>query len=314
MARPTLTSVLPIDVEVVRAALRFTAIRPVHAVAMAGGSPWTVRSSLRRLTHDGMLAPRHTVIELTDRDGRTRSTPTVVYVATPRGAAHAGSWFVPGYDDAVSLPAPRPSAALASHIDGVASLAAWYRHFGYQVVAEREIVSLERPSRITPDRQVLSQWAVTTQRGVLHPPDLIAVTGSGRALAVELERATRNVADYLDVVGAYQAAGVAQVWHVLSSATAQRLARACHRLGIKVAPTPFGVNVSEDGMFRLQAWLPGRAAGGGPETWATSRNFPHAPPAGIAVPTPLPDLSQAWRRGSVVDPNVPRGPEAILVA
>lgn len=303
VTRPAPTSLLPIDVEILRFAIRFTAIRPLHAVGWSGASPWTVRSSLRRLTDSGMLAPRPTVLDLLDRAGRIHTAPTVVYVATGRGASYAGAWPVAGYDDLVSLTAPRPSASSASHTDGVASLACWYRAYGYQVVAEREIASLERPTAIHPSRSIQTAWTVpvSTIGHALHTADLIAVAPDGKALAVELERAQKPVSVYTEVVGAYVRAGRPQVWHALSNATAQRLAQACRRVGLDVRPDTSGVNVSSDGLFRLQGWLPAPAAGGGPESWKVDRLVPKVAPAGL--PGQRVDLSSSWRRGTVLTPD-----------
>ena len=318
MTRRTPASLLPIDVEVLRLAVRFTAIRPVHATSWTGASPWTVRASLRRLTDVGALTSRPVVIALRDRSGTIRPAPTVVYSATGKGATYAGAWTVPGYEDLVSLTAARPSAALADHTDGVTGLACWYRHYGYTVVAEREILSLERPSALHRDRRPIARWSVPLSSigQSIHPPDLVAVAPDGTGWAVELERATKSVANYVEVIGAYRAAQVPQVWHVLSNATAKRLAEACRKLGIVVRPDPAsGANVSADGLFRLQGWAPGRAAGGGPEGWHPNRLIPGSPPAGLPAPRELPDLSRTWRRGVALSPDeAALGPGSVMVA
>lgn len=311
-------SLLPIDVAVLRQCIRWTMLRPVHLVALSGASPWTIRGSLRRLTATGMVTSEPVTATLRDQTGRLRRTITFVYVATAKGAGHAGSWVVPGTGGVtVNLPAPRPSAALSDHVLGVADLAAWYASFHgpAAVVAEREILSLERPSKLTPARQVSSYWSVPVPRRVgIHPPDLGLVAPDGSRWAIELERATKSVADYTEVVAAYQQAGMGQVWHVLSKSTGQRLAQACHQLGIRVAATSDGVNVSADGKFRLQGWLPAQSSGGGPETWQSSRLVPVSAPGGLPTPAQRPDLSASWRRGSLVDPEDPWGAESVLVA
>ena len=298
-----------LDREILQFLLRFTYARGHHVAGWTGASGYTVQERLAFLSSLGMVDRFQQSLELVDENRMVRRTVATVWEVTAKGAAAAGAWVVPGTGDLITtLPAPRSSRLMANHIVGVADLAVWYRRFGFDVAAEREILSLERPSRLTPDREVYSFWSVPVPGRVgIHPPDLGAVAHDQTMWAVELERATKSVSDYTEVIGAYQQAGMGQVWHVLSNATATRIAKACQRLGIRATPTPAGANVSEDGLFRLQGWLPGRMGLSGPATW--KKQWPGSAPAGLSVPREKPDLSSSWRRGGVVNSNAIRPTE-----
>lgn len=304
MTRPTPASLLPIDVEIVRMATRFTAVRPMHLVAWTGASPWTVRAGLRRLTDSGLIRTAPVILHLRDATGQVRAMSTTVYVATSAGAKAAGSWTVAGYDDLVSLSAPRPSAATADHTSAVADLACWYRRSGFEIVAEREIVSMERPTKLGRGRPPAVAWttAISPIGGGVHPPDLVACAADGTPWAVELERARKPVATYKEVIGAYHQIGRGQVWHVGSAATGKRIHDACAQLGIPLAPRA-GMYLSPDGLVRMQLWTPAPSAGGGPETWGARRWVPAQAPAGLPTPAVRPDLTASWKLGAIVDPE-----------
>ncbi|WP_273652974.1 hypothetical protein [Cellulomonas fimi] len=120
--------------------------------------------------------------------------------------------------------------------------------------------------------------------------------------AVELERAIKEQADYDAVVAAYRDAGLPQVWHVLSARTAERLAKAAQRAGFQWAPSPTrGVNVSTDGLFRMQGWRSGRVLSN-TASWAPRLNFPASFPAALDAYV-FPQKLDAWRGGTIVDPS-----------
>ncbi|WP_448058732.1 hypothetical protein [Cellulomonas hominis] len=306
-ARPihTLTR---LDTEALRFIDRFHMVRAFHVVAWTGASPWTVRDRLGNLARAGLVRPRTVSVDL--RDGTTiRESLAGVWQVTGRGADRAGTWIVPGTGGVtVSMPARRPSALITHHVLGVADLAVWYRRFGYAVAAEREILSLERATALAPERLMLSSWTVPVPgRMGVHPPDMGVVHPDGSRWAIELERATKTVTDYAEVMAAYRDASLGQVWHVLRGPTVRRLREAAERIGVAWGPEPArGVIASNDGLIRLQGWLPGRVALRNPATWA--RQVPRrALPGGIAVPFDvpdgLPDLAAAWRRGVPIDVN-----------
>jgi hypothetical protein len=294
-----------LDVEILRFLTRFTIARPHHVAGWTGASPHTVSRRLRTLAQMALARSYVSSISLRGQDGVLRDTVATVWTVTPAGAGFTGSWTVPGADAPVTLPAPRPSHLTTHHTVGVADLACWYRQQGFNLISEREILSLERPlalrsgaGRPAPKRF----WSTTIPgRTGIHPPDLGAVAPDGTVWCVELERATKTVGEYEDIIRAYQKEALGQVWHILTQATAKRVMEACRRLGVTWGEPPApGVTASApDGLIRLQGWLPGRAGLAGPETW--SRLFPRSSPAGIPVPDEHPDLTATWRRGRVVD-------------
>ena len=174
-----------------------------------------------------------------------RDTFCTVWTTTTTGAGYIGSWNVPGTEGAVTLPAPRMSKLLTHHAIGVADLGVWYRQQGFTLTAEREILSLERPFLLWPAGRPDAKafWSVTIPgRNGIHPPDLGAVGPDGAMWCVELERATKTVDEYVDIIRAYRAETLGQVWHILTQATAKRVMEACTRLGvIWGAPPPHRV-------------------------------------------------------------------------
>lgn len=297
-------SLSTLDVEILRFLTRFQIARPHHVAGWTGASPHTVARRLRVLAEQGLARKYVTSIALRGTDGAVRDTTCTVWTATGAGAGLIGSWTVPGFDEPITLPAPRISHLTTHHTIGVADLAVWYRQVGFTLIAEREILSLERPNLLnrSASRPTAKQFWSTTIPGRtgIHPPDLGAVAPDGGMWCVELERATKTVGEYEDIIRAYQKENVGQVWHILTQATAKRVQEACRRLGEPLAADPVGgVLVSRSGLIRLQGWLPGRAGLAGPTTW--TRQFPRSSPAGIPVPAERPDLTASWRTGRVVD-------------
>ncbi len=292
-----------LDTEILRLLLRFGMARPHHVVAWTGASPHTIKRRLAALAGRGAVKSMLVTAALRGADGAVRETVCTVWTTTSAGAGYGGEWQVTGYDTPVTLPVARHSRQMAHHALGVVDLACWYRQHGFDVVAEREVRSREQRSTIAPDRVTERFWAVDIPgRPGVHPPDMGAVAPDGGVWAVELERAVKEVRDYQEVIAAYANAGMGQVWHIKSQATARRVMDACTRLGVQWAPPAAGgVTASADGLIRLQQWLPGRAGLRGPEQW--TRQLPRSSPAGIPVPAEKPDLSATWRRGRVIDLN-----------
>lgn len=302
--RPTTrtASLSALDVEILRFLTRFGMARPHHVVAWTGASPHTIRRRLKDLGDRGAIRSFKVTAGLRGADGRVRETVCSVHATTVAGTRYIGEWQVPGYDRPVTLPVPRHSRMLAMHTLGVTDLAAWYRIAGFAIASEREIRSVELESKIAPDRPTRRFWCVQLPGRVgVHPPDLGAVDVAGQAWAVELERSCKTVQEYFAIIAAYRAAGMGQVWHIETQATARRVMDACARLGVTWRQEG-GVSVSDgDGLIRLQGWVPGRAALCGPEAWQTRKLFPRSSPASIPGPDVRPDLSAAWRRGRILD-------------
>lgn len=289
-----------LDVQILQFLVRFTFARGYQVAGWTGASPAYVRNRLTLLADGGFVTRYVQSVDLLGDDGTVRRGTATVWEATTKGTDAAGEWEVPGTGGVrTSLAAPKLSPLMANHVLGVADLACWYRQFGFQVAAEREILSLEKDTKLAPGRAVISAWTVpVVGRPGVHPPDLGAVGADGRMWAVELERAVKTVQEYTDVIRAYQAVGMGQVWHVLGQATARRLQEACLRAGVTwgTSPQP-GVLVSADGAVRLQGWLPGRARLR-LNQWRAQ--FPITPPAGLPVKG-RPDLSVTWRAGNRID-------------
>lgn len=305
-----------LDGEVARYLTRFPGARPDAICAWTGASPDGTRKALRRLVAHRMVRRVQRQLELRAAGGMVRETTAGVWVATPRGARLAGTWRTPGSGMQVTLEAGGVSRAMADHLTGVAGLAAWYRHGvigpdgahrGFEVGGEREVLSLERPSNLSGivTAQLTSYWSVSIpgRRGV-HPPDLVAVgrhpqTGEPVRFAIELERATKEVTEYREVLAAYRDAHLPVVWHVLHRRTWERLTKAAAGVGHQWSPSPApGVNVSSDGMLRMQGWAPGKVLAD-VSTWAPRWNLPGTIPAGLdayATPQEL----DTWRQGRVV--------------
>lgn len=305
---PAIRSLNALDIEILRFLTRFAMARPHHVVAWTGASPHTVKRRLPALAAAGLTKSSPVNAALRGADGRVRDAICTVWTTTRAGAALAGDWTVPGSEVRVSLPVPRPSALLTHHTLGAVDLACWYRLHGFEVAAEREIRSTEQPSALTPDRQVTQFWTTRTATMLgVHPPDLGVVAPDGGVWAVELERSTKTVADYRSVIAAYRNAGMGQVWHISSQATARRIMEACQYLGILWQKQPeedtaVSVAVSAgDGLVRLQPWMPGRSGLGQPSTWETRRLFPRTAPAGFPALTERPDFSTSWRKGRIID-------------
>ncbi|MGV8977260.1 MAG: hypothetical protein ACOH17_04380 [Cellulomonas sp.] len=247
-------------------------------------------------------------VDLHDRTTQTlRETVATVYWATPRGAAVLVPARVAGTGVRVALAARgRPSLALAAHTCGVAELASWYRRSGFSVAAERQIVSLERPTPVAGRKvQNIVAWTVKVPGAVgVHPPDLGAVDKDGGRWAVELERdRSKTVIDYLGILGAYRASSTirGQVWHVLVPATSAKIHTAAQRLGFQWAPAQAGAGlmVTTCGTLRMARWRPGTSLDG-PASWAERLNFPAGAPAGLDA-VAGPDTRDQWRQGTTVD-------------
>jgi hypothetical protein len=308
----TTINMIPLDQAILTATTRLGVVRPWHLAAGLNASPWHVRGRLRQLVGAEYLVREVVSVDLLDRPtGKVRASQATVYRTTAKGVAVAGRWVVPAYDDLThSLPAVRVGRTHLAHTLGQADLWSWYaRTLGsdgtdgtYELATEREIVSLEMPVK-KDQRPTRLHWTVRTAVGVTHPPDLALRAPDGRQWAVELERAQKSVQEYTDVIGAYQASGFGQIWHVLSRTTGKRLVEAAMRCGVQWGASPArGVNVSTDALFRIQGWLPGYVGTGGPETWQPRLHLPATPPAAMAEPAKPPVLD-TWRRGRVVDPE-----------
>ena len=298
-----------LDVEVLRFLVRAGMARPDALVAWTGASPWTIRASYRRLTGRELVRARPVTMQLRDANGTVRESAATVWAATKAGSTllRAMPHFVPGTTVRTSLGAPKTSPHMADHTVGAAHLAAWYRGAGVGEVAfERDIVRLERPSAIAGQpRQTVVAWTVTVpgMRGV-HPPDL-GVVHDGQLFAVELERKEGERDNYVALLAAYRDVGIGLIWHVATKLSWTRLHEAASYIGTRWGASPGrGVNMSADGMLRIQGWAPGRVLAG-PASWATAGNIPAAPPAGFPSPG-VPVKLDNWRLGTVVDPHAPQ--------
>lgn len=308
-------NMIPLDVAILTTTTRLGVVRPWHLVAGLSASPWHVRGRLRHLVDAGCLVREVVSVDLRDRtSGQVRASQAHVYRVTGRGAGVPGPWRVPTYDDlAHQLPAVRVGRTHLAHAIGQSDLWSWYaRTLGsdgtagsWQIATEREVVSLEMSVKRGTLPRVVPRWTVMTSAGVQHPCDL-AVQGGGGQWAIELERAQKTVQEYVDVQRGYRESGMGQIWHVLSQTTGKRLAEASARVGHPLGPHPTvrGVLVSQDGLTRLQGWLPGVIGTGGPETWKAALHLPAQPPAGLPAPAAPPALD-SWRRGRVVSPDAP---------
>ena len=285
-----------LDVEVLRFAVRWQQVRPHHVVAWTGAAPSTISETLSKLARADLLRHRAQSCDLRDAAGRIVGTTASVWEVTPLGARLAGSWVVPGTKGAVvGLPGRRSSDLLANHVLGAADLACRYRVWGFQVASEREIRSLEQATGWATGRSLISAWSVKVPgRPGIHPPDMGAVHPDGSRWAIELERDTKTVGDYAQVVRAYREARLGQVWHVLHDNTARRLKKACEQAGVVWAiNAPPGILTSDDGRVRLQGWLPERTGIVGPAEFGKAvKRLKVRPPAGFALdPASQPDLS-----------------------
>jgi len=296
----------PLDREVLTLLCRFTLARGHHVVGWTGCSPDGARKSIRRLTAGRFIARETVAADLLDGNGHIRSTTCTVYRATVRGASQIGKWRIPGTELNVHVDPIRPAPSMANHILGVADLAVWYRRFGFDVGGEREVLSVERPSVIGvgPKRQLIAHWTTRIPGRVgVHPPDLVACGQDGTEWAIELERTKKTVQEYADVIASYRAQGIGQVWHVLGRGTGQMLGQAGVRVGVQWGTPPYpGVNVSTDGLVRLQGWAPGVSLGR-TSSWAPKGLWPVQAPAGLPVGVTGPVILDRWRQGSIVDPD-----------
>lgn len=302
-----------LDVECLRFISRFTYARGCHLAAWTGASPWTIRKRLRGLSDHRLATSSVLSVYLRDAGGKVHPAQAHVWRVTPRGADLAGDWAVPGHEGRLALPAGGGRSRLTSdHALGAADLAGWYRQVGFDVVSEREILSLERPTALPgrPSFAPVRFWSTTIPgRPGIHAPDLGVVHPDGGVWAIELERATKTVADYQAVIAAYRAAGLGQIWHIQSQATARRVMEACTRLGIIWGSSPArGVTASPDGLVRLQGWLPSRVVGpGGPANWPGT---PASAPAGFSGLERV-DLQASWAYGRVLDVQRGEGAEML---
>ena len=301
------TSLNALDIETLRFITRFQYVRGAQIAQWTGASPWTIRKRLRGLVDHHLVTSSVLSVYLRDGDNRIVPSQASVWRVNPRGAELAGEWPVPGTAQRISLPGGGGRSRLMSdHVVGVADLAGWYRSYGFEVAAEREILSLERPVALPRARRaaVSADWSVRIPGHTgIHAPDMGAVDPAGAMWAIELERATKTVEAYQEVIGAYRAAGLGQVWHILSGSTARRVMEACTRLGVIWAPPPLpGVSVSHDGLVRLGVWRPGRVVGPrGPADWPS---IPRVPPAGFVDLARI-DQTATWRMGVPVNVHDP---------
>ncbi len=318
--------------------LRYTMLRPVHFYQLLGGSPHTHRAHLERNVERGLLAKAITPVKAAAdwNDMKSiRDTVANVYVITTEGRKHVQPWVPVGYpaDTLLNMPPADRSRTQSDHQLGCVDLTAWYTRMGFKVVSEREIRSLEMDGvrgageRRYPQPTGGPFWTVHVPGMIgVHPPDLGVIDTAGRRWGIELERATKEVSDYQGVIHAYRAAGLGQVWHIRSNATAERLREACERLGIELDPDQYVLR-SADGLVRLQMWLPGASLSGlatkdwyignrvkqGKRTVVVDRWPAHIaknPPGAIDAFEEQTDemLAATWRRGRVdiraVDPGL----------
>ena len=297
---------------------RFIYARGPHLAGATGASPWTIRKRLRLMQASQLVRPVVLSVDLTDASGRIRASQAHIWKLTKRGAQlldGAGRAVVPyGYPEgvpAVTLNASRARRQMSDHTLGVASLAVAYRRAGVlDLVAEREVLALERPPKAGALAPAPPTWAVQprTVRGV-HPPDLgIVVPGSDgpQRVAVELERsAGRDVGELADVLAAYADARMPVRWHVLRPATSDRIATAAERIGqhLSAPMVRTGYRSSSDRSITVQLWRPERIGGGGPGAWPAVLADPRQVAIGLTGLTTPTDRSASWRQGSVVDPD-----------
>ncbi|MBT0995480.1 hypothetical protein KIN34_14430 [Cellulomonas sp. DKR-3] len=297
-----------LDIELLRLLTRAGYIRPDACVGHLGASPWGIRKSFRRLQDDRLVRAVPVALDLHDSHGVLRATVATVWTATGRGARILDPHVVPGTDAHVQLGAPKVSRSMAQHTVGASALAAAYRRAGFQVAFERDIRTLEQPSAIGGRPvQTVSAWTVQVGIGMrgVRPPDLGLVDPAGTRWACELERTTnRKAADYRDIVMAWHAAGLGQVWHVQREKAWRELIAGVQAAGLQWGPSPApGVNMTVDGRVRVTGWAPGRILAG-PASWAWEQNSTTRPPAGFRTPTE-PFVLDSWRQGTVVDPHAP---------
>lgn len=126
----------------------------------------------------------------------------------------AGEWEATGTGRMISLPGGGGRSRLTSdHVIGVGDLAGSYHSYGFGIAAKREILSLERVRALSCGprgvQRVSSDWSVTIPgRTGIHPPDMGVINPAGAMWAVELEWATKSVAEYQRVIAANRGAGL----------------------------------------------------------------------------------------------------------
>ena len=303
------------DLEILAFLGRFVHARGPHIAGWTGATPWGARKRLRLLRDAGLVESVVLSVDLTDPAGRVRASQAHVWRLTGRGARvveEAGCAAMPfGYPDgtpAVVISRSRARRQMSDHILGIAGLAVAYRRAGVlDLVAEREVLALERPPRAGELAPAPPTWSVQPRgsRGI-HPADLgIAVVdqaGTPHRVAVELERsAGRDVSEIAELLTAYHEARMPVRWHVLRASTIVRIADAAERVG-----DPFGAagaggyKVSRTGMVSAQPWRPERIGGGGPGAWGDVLADPARVSTGLRLTPPV-DLAAAWRQGAVID-------------
>ncbi len=292
-----------LDVVILQWLTRLGTVRPHHLVQVTGAAPSTVQKRLGLLRAAELADQLEVPVNLV-RGDKVHASRCSVWIPTARGTRLAGTWAAAGYPGRVQIGPPSRRAEHLQHTLGVADLAGWAVAFGIDVAVEREIRSLE--CRVAGKKRSLlthgQQWAVNIPgRPDVHPPDLGFILPDGTRWAIELERATKTVPEYMDVIGAYQASGLGQVWFTPSRATGTLLLEACARLGMQwAASPPQGVHVSLDRKFRLQGWRPGRSGLADPKTW--KNQLPGVAPAGFGLPLADPAIRRgAWEPGREVD-------------
>lgn len=320
-ARRSRRSLSDLDVTVLQVVTKLGLARGAHLSAWTGASPWTIRARLRGLADRGLVQEVVACVDVWDpATSRLRSTVVHCWECTSRGSRLAGEWTVVGYDGLrTGLTAASRSRSLAQHVLGAADLACWYRRYGFAVVTEREVRSLEGrgmpgTGRVRVTRPGSGTWSVDVLgRPDPHPADLGAVHPDGSRWAIELERATKTVSEYAAVISAYQGAALGQVWHILSGATTKRVVAAAQQCGVTWAPENApGTLRSIDGQFRIHRWLPARALSSGPASWAAKDGWPaflpRVPPAGFGgvdarglSPIDVESLRSAWIIGRTID-------------
>lgn len=303
-----------LDLEILTFLGRFIHARGPHVAGWTGATPWGARKRLRLLRDAGLVESIVLSVDLADPAGRVRASQAHTWRLTGRGARvleEAGGAVTPfGYPNgtpAVVISRSRARRQMSDHILGVTGLAVAYRRAGVlDLVAEREVIALERPPRAGELAPAPPTWSVQPRgsRGI-HPADLgIAVVdqaGTPRSVAVELERsAGRDVAEIADLLTAYRAAGMPVRWHVLRTSTIVCITEAAERIGDPFsAAGKGGYRVSRTGMVSVQPWRPERI-GGGPSAWGDVLADPARVSTGLRL-TPLADLAATWRQGAVID-------------
>ena len=259
---------------------RFGYARMYQLAGVTGATGTNLTRTMTTLRKEGLVDRTQVVARLRGEDGRIRSVTIDVWWCTTAGAKWvpqqeaAGSVF-PAYLRGIKEPSP----ALVDHT--LACVDVWVRahRAGWDVVTERLIKATEanmerlwvrqsgevrrtvpKPrywtAPVVKDGLSAEQTAMLRGARIAHTPDGAIVRG-GFELAVEIELATKAVADYRVTITSIARAGKSQVWFVESDLATKRVWQAAQKAGFRFTqPRAYAsVAVSDDGMFRLTRYV-----------------------------------------------------------